>query len=40
MVDIEGVAANPGVYTLSKDARAQNGLIAADGLSSSAEVLR
>lgn len=37
VVDIEGAIIKPGVYTLSADARVQDGLIAAGGLSSDAD---
>lgn len=36
-VDIEGAVVSPGVYTLAKDARIQDGLIACGGLSASAD---
>lgn len=37
MVDVSGAVVNPGVYRLSKDARFQDALIAAGGLSSEAD---
>lgn len=36
-VDVEGAVVNPGVYTLPTDARIQNALIVAGGLSSQAD---
>ncbi len=36
-VDIEGAVVNPGVYSVSAEGRVQDGLIAAGGLSSSAD---
>ncbi|MBI1919158.1 ComEA family DNA-binding protein [Candidatus Microgenomates bacterium] len=37
MVDIEGAVVNPGVYQLKSEARLQDGLIAAGGLSAAAD---
>lgn len=37
VVDVEGAVVNPGVYKLPKDARIQEALIAAGGLSSKAD---
>lgn len=36
-IDVEGAVASPGVYTISSEARAQDGLIAAGGLSGNAD---
>src|SRR5258706_10926313 len=36
-VDVEGAVVNPGVYKLSQNARVQDGLIAAGGLSAVAD---
>ena len=36
-VDIEGAVVNPGVYTVKSDSRIQDGLIAAGGMSASAD---
>jgi len=37
MVDVEGAVVNPGVYSLNEDARIQDALIAASGISASAD---
>ena len=36
-VDVEGAVANPGVYSLATDARVQDGMVAAGGLSENAD---